>query len=392
MNFVPLPDLAKAPTALSRLVTAQWEFAADLYAAAIPRGTNAVVSPVSVAIALQMALQGARGATAEQLRTALHLTDDEDAAAGMEELAAAVDGLEREEQALLRMSNSVWVQDRLPLHSAFAGAVEHGFLAELRRVNFANPEDARTAINSAVSQLTSGKILDLLPVASVRSDTRVVLINAIYLQARWVAQFPKDATDTAPFTLSNGEQVCVTTMHQTAQLGYARGTGYQAVMLPYVGGRLAMTILLPDGSLDALEDQLGAVGLAALLRPMSPARVALALPRFQFTTRLRLETPLQRLGVTLAFSDLADFTGITSVEPLKIGFVFHQAHIRVDEEGTEAAAATAVGVVGISAPSFRDPVVVEVDRPFLVTITDVVSGAPLFIARVTEPAATTAAL
>jgi serpin B len=178
-------------------------------------------------------------------------------------------------------------------------------------------------------------------------------------------------------------------MHRTARLGYRRGAGYQAVTLPYAGGLLAMAVVVPDGPLGPLEETLAAGGVGGLLTGVTPHRVSLALPRFKAAASFSLGPSLMSLGVAAAFDrDKADFSGITTAEPLAIGAAVHQALIDVDENGTEAAAATAVGMVRPTAVRQEGPpIVVTVDRPFLFAIIDAATGRPLFLGRITSPLA-----
>jgi serpin B len=178
-------------------------------------------------------------------------------------------------------------------------------------------------------------------------------------------------------------------MHRTARFGYRHGAGYQAVTLPYAGGLVAMAVLLPDGPLGPLEETLAAGGTAALLTGAAPQQVKLALPRFKTTASFSLEPSLASLGVTAAFDRRnADFSGLTTAEPLSIGAAMHKAYIDVAENGTEAAAATGMAMARRTAVfQQRPPIVVTVDRPFLFVITDVATGRPLFLGRVTNPLA-----
>lgn len=384
-------------------------FAADLYGVLGGQPGGLVFSPVSVAAALRLALLGARGDTAAELAAALHLSGAADAGPGLRLLsdlpasAAAGPGAaagtsteggtgEAGETAggVFRAPNTVWVQDGLPLEPAFAATLRDLVPEALRSTDFAAaPEQARQHINGVIAEQTAGKIRDLLAPGSVAAATRLVLASAVYLKAGWLHPFPARATADAPFHPEPGQQRTAAMMHLSARLGYLRGDGYQAVTLPYRGGRLAMTVVLPDGppgDFGPVARRLAAGGVSGLLAGPAERQVRLALPRFHLEATFALVPALRELGIALAFGAGADFRGITGAERVGIDAVVHRAYIDVDEEGTEAAAATAVTMIAM-AMTGGAPVEVTVDRPFLFAITDSLTGLPLFLGRVTDPAA-----
>ncbi len=225
------------------------------------------------------------------------------------------------------------------------------------------------------------------------ASTRLVLANAVYLKAPWAFPFTASATQDAPFhpeATSGAGPITVPMMHRTADLPYRRGDGYQAVLLPYQNSSLAMAIVLPDGPLGRLTAQLGGNhGLSPLLAGAERQSVALALPKFRQRTSAGLIPVLRDLGVGDAFTDRADFTGITTAEQLLISAVVHQAYIDVDEQGTEAAAATAIAMRPMALRRGPEPIPLTVDRPFLFAIFDTATGLPLFLGQVTRPATKT---
>jgi serine protease inhibitor len=394
---------------------------------------NMVFSPVSIAAALRMALLGARGETAAQMAAALHLASPQDAGGGLRLLSARLAALAGN-QVTLHAPNTMWVQAGLPLRPEYTGALDGMAGAMAGAADFAQAaEQARQHINQVIAGQTAGKIPALLPPHAVGPRTLLVLANAIYLKAAWAQPFPAAATASAPFYLAGGGpggggpggggpggggpggagpggggpggagpggagpggagpggsgHVDVPMMRRTARLGYLAVTGYQAVTVPYASGSLMMAIILPDGPLGPLEERLTAGGLRGLLAGVTPEQVKLALPRFKTTAAFGLGPSLTSLGMAVAFDRRADFSGITTAEPLHIGVVAHQAYLDVDERGTEAAAATAVGMVRVAAVRReRPPIVVTVDRPFLFAITDAATKLPLFLGRVTNPLA-----
>jgi serpin B len=402
-----------APDAALAAARADDAFGVDLYRVLGARGGNMVFSPASIAAALRMALLGARGETAAQLATALHLASPQDSADGLRLLSAGLSRLSG--GVTFRAPNTMWVQSGLPLLPKFTTVLTGLAAVTLRDADFAHAaEQARLQINATIAEQTAGKIADLLPPRAVGPLTRLVLANAVYLKAAWAQPFQVAETTDAPFYLSGdgtdgasaggattgsastgsanasgGSAISVPMMHRTGRLGYLRGSGYQAVILPYTGGLLAMAVILPDGPLGPLEEMLAAHGTAGLLTGMTPQQVRLALPRFRATASFSLEPFLKSLGVAAAFDRYqADFSGITKAAELFIGAAVHKAYIDVDEHGTEAAAATGVAISArMAIIQEPPPVVVTVDRPFLFAITDVATGLPLFLGRVADPAA-----
>ncbi|MGH3328363.1 MAG: serpin family protein [Streptomycetales bacterium] len=358
-------------------------FATDLYPRLGEATGNLVFSPYSVASALRMTAYGARGRTAEEMADVLHLADLAEAVASAGETAARLDDLRRE-AVELQIADTVWVQSGLRLEQDYVEALRRGHDATLRQADFRHaPEPARKEINRAIEDATLGHIKDLLAEGTIDRLSRLVLTNAIYLKAAWATPFAKHATRDAPFHHPDGSTLTVSMMQATEQYGYARGDGFQAVQLPYEGGRLAMTVLLPAGPVESLERRLTQDGLHTLLGRTRPAQIDLTLPRFRVRTHRRLNADLQSLGMVEAFENRADFTGITRDEPLLVSHVAHEAYVDVDEYGTEAAAATAVvfRTIAMRIPAAR----VVVDRPFLFAITDTATGLPLFLGRVTDP-------
>lgn len=360
-------------------------FGADLYRA-LGGTANLVFAPANIAAALRMTLLGARGDTATQLAATLHLAKPQDAAAGLLETCVLLDSLTAGDLTL-RAPNTMWVQSGLPLQPDFTAALGQAACAQLRTADFAAAAGpVQQQINDLIAEQTAGKITGLIPPGVINRATRLVLASAIYLKAAWTHPFPPGATQDAPFYPEPGAGRPVPTMRLRERLRYLRGDGYQVVQLPYAGQRLGMVIVLPDGPLAPVESRLGRDGLARLLAGLAPRQVTLALPRFRVTSQFSLTPALAALGMPLAFTSRADFTGITTAEPVHISDVVHQAYLDVDEQGTEAAAATAVVIRAAARVMMPDPPVeMTVDRPFVFGITELASGRPLFLGRVTDP-------
>jgi len=394
-------DESTALTEAQAAAAADAAFGADMYQVLAEDAADTVFSPASVASALRMALAGARGQTAAELARALHLNGPggpgppEDAAASGLYLASAWrDGgpggaasAGSGGSAIFRAPNTVWVQSGLPLRAGFTSRLSHA-AATVGDADFATaPEAARAEINRVIAEQTAGKITGLLPPDAITALTRLVLASAVYLKAAWTQPFPEGATAGAPFYPDGPDRpgLTVPMMRLTASRAYLRGDGYQAVLLPYQGLSLAMAVVLPDGPLAALRPKVAAAGLGALLAGTARCQVALSLPRFRLEAAFSLIPALRRLGVAAAFDGGADFSGITEAEPLRIGAVAHKAYIDVDEQGTEAAAATAVAIAMKAAIRPTRPVTMIVDRPFLFAIIDTATGLPVFLGQVSHP-------
>ena len=380
------PPVTEA-TSAADAAAADEAFGADLYLLLTEDTSDTVFSPVSVASVLQMALCGARGRTAAELASALHESPDA-AAEGLRAVSAAVRDVAADGSVTFRAPSTVWVQSGLPLQPEFTAELRAAAAAAVADVDFAGAaETARNEINHVIAERTGGKITGLLPPHSVDAATRLVLTTAIYLKAAWAAPFPDHATGDAPFYADGpgGQALNVAMMRGTAARAYRRGDGYQAVMLPYRDGALAMAVVLPDGPLAALRPALAAGGLRGLLAGASRYQVTLSLPRFRLESAFDLIPVLQRLGVTQAFTARADFSGITEAARLQISAVAHKAYVDVDEHGTEAAAATAAVFQMSAAVQPPPPVTMIVDRPFLFAIIHTPTGLPLFAGQVSNP-------
>jgi serpin B len=285
----------------------------------------------------------------------------------------------------LNVANSLWGQEAYAFLAEYLALVDGYYGGGLRQVDFVgSPEKARQEINDWVARETEDKIEDLVPPGAITPLTRLVLANAIYFNATWAAPFEDSLTEDGPFFLLDGSQVLVPLMHQTESMPYSQGDGYQAVEMHYAGNELSMVVLLPEqGQFEAFEATLDTEKLEAILSDLSRGQVALTMPRFEFESAFNLKDALAALGMAVAFSDQADFSGMTGNPELFISDVVHKAFVAVDEEGTEAAAATAVMMGLLSMPA--EPVEVRLDRPFLFLIRDVETGTVLFLGRVVDP-------
>ena len=369
---------------LSELVEENTAFAFDLYRLLAERqeGENLLYSPYSISLALAMTYAGARGETEEQMAHALRFT------LPGERLHPAFNALDQELGFRLNIANVIWGQEGYAFLDTFLDTLAANYGAGLRVLDFAHaPEQSRVIINDWISQQTEGKIENLIPQGTLDPLTRLVLTNAVYFNAAWEYPFQEKVTKDSPFTLLDGSQVVVPMMHQTESLGYAEGEGYQAVELPYDGGDMSMVIILPEGDrFDEFESTLDGDHAREIVRDLSYGQVDLTMPTFVFDSHFGLSQALGELGMPAAFSSrAADFSGMTGSKDLFISDVFHKAFISVDEQGTEAAAATAVEME-VGSEMLADLTVVDIDHPFIFLIRDIGTGTILFVGRVLDPA------
>ncbi len=379
------PTVSRADAAALREGNAL--FAGRILARLASARSNLALSPASISQALAMVFPGARGTTASQTARAL------DFRLPPARLGAAFNAADRSlanvngPDVTLNVANALYGQTGQHFHQAFLRVLARDYGAGLRTADFEHDSaGARSDINAWVSDQTRGKIPELLGPGDVDALTRLVLVNAVYLKAKWLEPFTHEDTSSAAFHAPGGT-VQVPTMHQTGMFGYLQGSDYQALELRYVGGRLAFDVLLPSpGHLGSLLSRLAGEGPLALLGGLRQTHVAVALPKFRLTTHVELAGPLQALGMRLAFeSGRADLSGIADKPGyLYVNAVVHEAYLDVDEAGTEAAAATGVGIspTAIAAPPHVDFVV---DRPFAFVLRDTKTDAVLFAGVVSRP-------
>ncbi|MFU8795765.1 MAG: serpin family protein [Dehalococcoidia bacterium] len=380
------------PSQQALLIEGNSAFAFELYRQLRGEEDNLFYSPHSISVALAMTYAGAEGDTAEQMASTLRfLLEQEDLHPAFNwldsELAARGEGAAGKEGEGFRLNivNAIWGQKDYSFLESFLDVLAENYGAGLKILDFIEEAEAsRLAINKWVSDETEGRIEQLIPRGAIDELTRLVITNAIYFDAAW--KYPFDKGTDGPFYLLDGQQVTVLMMRQSQSLGYARGQGHQAVELLYDSGELSMVILLPDsGRFREFEDDLDAHSVAATINSLRRTRVALTMPKFEFESDLDLKYTLQAMGMSDAFTwNTADFSGMTGGRDLFISDVVHKAFVSVDEEGTEAAAATGVIMAPTAMPPDPD-VAVTIDRPFIFLIRDMETGAILFIGRVMNP-------
>ncbi len=378
-------------------------FALQLYQQVRGEKGNLFFSPYSISTALAMTYAGAKGRTQEQMAQTLCFPTAKEV---VQKLAEGREPLTAEDFARafgeiikdlnarggkgtfeLRVANALWGQQDFEFLPSFAKLVEDQYGGHLERVDFVKAaEKARRTINAWVEKQTNGKIKDLIGPGLLDSMTRLVLTNAIYFKGTWARQFQKEGTQEEPFTLLDGGKIQVPMMNQQASFGYGEADGLQVLEMPYVGQELSLVVLLPrePAGVGELEKALTAENVSKWLSGVRRQEVIVAMPKFKMTHKFSLGAVLQAMGMTDAFSRQADFSGMTGRNDLFISAVVHQAYVDVNEEGTEAAAATGVTMRLTAMAPGRVPVF-RADHPFLFLIRDIRSGSILFVGRVANP-------
>jgi serpin B len=391
------PPVARADPSpdVLQLVNGNNQFAVGIYsqiAANANNGDNLLVSPFSISAALTMTYAGAGGNTARQMASVLGFSLPPD------RLHAAFGQLIGDltapnEPYQLSIANRLFGQAGFQFQQPFLDITSNDYGAPLEQLDFIhNADGARNTINQWVEQQTNNKIQNLLPSGSVTRDTRLVLTNAIYFNGKWASQFDKQMTAPQAFYRSNNTTVQVPTMHQSGLYRYASMAGFQMLEMPYAGNDVSMVVMLPTNGngLANLESSFTPQLWSSSLAALHLALVDLAFPKFTFDSSFKLASVLEAMGMTDAFSGSADFTKIGN-GGLALSDVIHKAFIDVNEEGTEAAAATGVTIVATSAyePPLT-PIIFDVDHPFMFGLEDNRTGSLLFLGRVADPSTLTA--
>ncbi len=371
---------------LEAVVASNNAFSADLYgAAAAEDEDNLFLSPFSVYSALGMTLAGAEGSTADEMRTVMYVDDE---AAFHDNLGALMQDLDgRFKGYEIAIADRLFGQEGVTWEEDFLAVTKDAYDAELEEVDYMQDlSGAREDINDWVSRQTKGAIPELIAEGVLTRDTRMVLTNAIWFKGDWAEAFEEADTKTQEFTLASGSTTSVDMMNGELPASYGEFEGGKVLLLPYEGDEVALFVVLPDSAdgLAALEAELDGETLSGWLDSASSMDVVIGLPRMELRQKLELQEILSDLGMPTAFSDAADFSGATTEQALKIDKVIHEGWVEVNEEGTEAAAATAISEVQLTA-EHEDPPTFVADHPFLFGIRDELTGAILFMGRMSDP-------
>jgi serine protease inhibitor len=384
--------LGQPKAGLSDIVAGNNAFAFDLYAQLKSAEGNIFFSPYSISTALAMTYAGARGNTGKQMMRVLHFGKNETAFhEGFGKLQAGINEARRQGDVKLSVANGLWMQKDYKFLAEFLEMTGKNYGAELNYADYKNEtEKARVEINTWVEGRTNDKIKELIRPGVLDASTRMVLANAIYFKGAWATKFDTAKTEEMPFRVSARDSVKMKMMNTgEKEFGYGENKSVQILDMPYAGRELSMIVILPrtKTGLGDFEKEIRAELFDSLCAGMRQEKVVVYLPKFTTTRECVLKKVLQKMGITDAFSEeSADFSGMSSNKDLKISEVIHKAFVDVNEEGTEAAAATAV-VVGLRcAPVYHKPHIFRADHPFLFVIRDNTTGSILFMGRMVNPA------
>jgi serpin B len=366
-------------------------FAIDLYAQLRGQPGNLFFSPESISADFAMAYAGARGQTATEIEKVFHFTLPQEKLHPAE--GALLKQMNGQHQGYeLHVADALWAQKDASFLPAYLTLVQTDYAAGFRSVDFkSSPEAVRATINQWVEQQTNDKIQNLLGPGTVTPATRLLLTNAIYFKGTWLDPFDVDWTDEEEFHLTAKQSIKTQMMNRNGSYRYYDGGTFQELEMPYKGEELAMIILLPKeiGGLPALERSFTAAAASEWIQKLEPVgKVILTLPRFTMTQQFELSSTLSAMGMPQAFSGAADFSGMTGKPDFTISAAIHKAFIDVNEQGTEAAAATAIEMVATAMQRPNNeppPIVFDADHPFLFLIRDTSTGAILFLGRVEDP-------
>ena len=369
-------------------------FAMELFQKLPGGDENLFFSPYSISLALAMTYAGASGNTEKQMAEALHFTLPQDRlhpamnALDQEIASNAQTNNNKDDGFRLNIANGIWGQTGFPFLSDYLDLLAQNYGAGMHLADFVHAADAsRKAINDWVAQQTQGKITDLFPPGSLDNTTRLVLANAIYFKAAWDSPFDSNGTKNEPFTLLDGSQSSVPMMHSKSETAYlySQGSNYQAVGLPYADSNVMMVVLMPaPGKFNDFEAGLTDAQLDGILTGMTNEQLDLSMPKFKVESELDLKSTLAALGMPDAFDNAADFSGMDGKKDLFVADVLHKAYVNVDENGTEAAAATGV-IMGMMAMPPQQVKNVMIDHPFLFLLFDSQTKTILFMGRMMNP-------
>jgi serpin B len=387
----PISVLAtEAQPDVGSLVRDNTEFALDLYGKLAAKDGNLVFSPYSISVALGMTYAGARGTTEKEMAAALHFSlSQSELHPAFEKLTRQMKDSERD-GIRLSVANAIWPQKGAPLLNDYLSLVKQHYGVQITALDYCNARDsACETINSWVKDKTENRITGLLRPSDLSDRTRLVLVNAVYFKGKWALPFTADITQPMPFRISSDRTIQAPMMKRKMECRYADLPELDIVELPYADGSVSMIVLLPktpDG-IQSLERELSAGRLTEWQRALKRLEVFVLLPRFKATCKFGLNAPLASMGMADAFSDTrADFSGMDG-QPhrLAISTVVHQAFVEVNEDGTEAAASTAVAMAATAV--LAKPRVFCADHPFVFLIQEKRTNSILFVGRLCDPSA-----
>jgi len=383
--FLPTITFAQSPNSV---IDANNQFAFELYSQYKTKSGNIFFSPYSISSAIAMAYEGARGQTADEIRSVFHFPKDETL---LRESFLEINNFinRKDKEYTLRSANALWAQENYPFLPGYFSLVEKYYSGKVQNLNFKEEnEKSRQIINTWIEEQTNDRIKNLI--SSLDQATCLILTNAVYFKGYWFKQFKKKDTRDEDFEINPGNKVKVPMMYlnsKEAEFNYAETDNLQILELPYMGEDLSMLILLPKkNNLTIVENSLSIKKISEWQGLLRKEKINLSLPKFKFEKEYSLKDALVEMGMTSAFThSKADFSGMTGRKDLYIDKILHKAFVEVNEEGTEAAAATAVLMVQGLASGQNTIKVFKADHPFIFIIQETKSGNILFAGRVNDP-------
>lgn len=382
-------ETGATPEGVKSVVNANNKFAFELYSKfkkETQNKSNIFFSPYSISVALSMTYEGARNQTAKEMQSVLHIPmDDNIRRTSFVKIYNEIN--RKDKKYKLSTANALWAQKDYKFLKEYTDIVEKYYCGKVTNLDFIKEsENSRLKINEWVEGQTNNKIKDLIPHGGVNQYTRLVLTNAIYFKGTWVKQFDKKETKEEDFKTNSGKILKVPMMSLTgndAEFNYTETDKFQIIEMPYDGKDLSMLILLPKQSMKDFEESINTEILSEWKNMLRKQRVEVYIPKFKFETKYFMNETLKEMGMPTAFTDGADFSGMGGSKSLSINNVIHQAFVEVNEEGTEAAAATGV-IVGITSVGLTVPVF-RADHPFIFMIQQIENGNILFLGKVIDP-------
>ncbi len=384
----------KLPRDVTSLVQGNTAFALDLFQKLKKTDENLFFSPYSISLALAMTYAGAEGNTQKEMQKTLHFPAEiKDICEGFRQIEQFLNTNHSSgHQTVLKNANSLWLQQGAALLPAYQQIIDHCFQGHFKTVNFLKHiERAENEINQWVADQTADKILNIIQSNDLDPDTRLVLVSAIYLKAQWKTLFSENETHEAPFYQSPKNSYPIQMMSLVDWFRYYKGASFAVLELPYAAEskddpKLSMVILLPDqaAAIGELEAQLTPEHMHEWISKLQPRRMHVNLPKFKLRERLNLKEILESMGMANPFSTSADFSGMNGDKTLRIGAVNHQSYLSVDENGTEAAAATALSMSLKAVFDSEEPTLFKADHPFLLLIMEKETQTILFIGKINK--------
>lgn len=362
------------------------QFAFDLYSKYKSQEDNIFFSPYSISSALAIAYEGARGQTAEEIKNVFYFSNNSEIMhAGFLSINNKMN--DKNNQYNLSVANALWVQKDYNLLQEYTNNSEKYYGGKVINLDFVREtEKSRITINGWVENKTNNKIKDLIPQGQISTSTKLIITNAVYFKANWSQRFLAEETKDREFNINSEEKKTVPTMYQKNNFNYFEDNNLQILEMDYLGNNLSMLIILPKDNLESINKELTNENLNSWKKAIKNEKVAVYLPKFKFETYYFMDEYLKEMGMPIAFSDNANFSGIDGTRNLTISQVIHKTFVEVAEYGTEAAAATAVIIKDGALPTDKEyPKLFKADHPFIFIIQQKDSGNILFLGRVNNP-------